>query len=78
MLPSFSDGAHGVSFSRGEEECARRVGRNQEKIWDVQGRTSEVPWRRGLSSTLTYMAGEKCLVLRVVATAKPSPKSEMC
>lgn len=76
ILRSFSDRAHGVSFLRGEEERARRAGRNQEERWDVQGRTSAAPWRTGLISMLTYLAGEKCLVLRVVATAKSSSKSE--
>ena len=76
ILCSFSDRAHGVPFLRGEEERARRAGRNQEERWDVQGRTSAAPWRRGLISMLTCLAGEKCLVLRVVATAKSSSKSE--
>lgn len=76
ILPSFSDRAHGVPFSRREEEYAKCAGRNQEQRWDVQGRTSAALWRRGLSSMLTYLAGERCLVLKVVATAKSFSKSE--
>lgn len=75
IFHSFSDRAHGVPFFKGEN-CARHGVRNQEKRRDMQFRTSGFSWRTGLNSMLNYPAGEGCFVLRMVTTAKSSPKSE--